>query len=131
MAERDHNIALAREGIEAFNRGDLEAVAATLHPEIETHVSARMVNHGTWHGLAGFGEGIGAWTEAWDDLHFEVLEVEAVDDRHVLALVHQTATGPGSGVPVAMDAVLLFEFEDGRARRFHVHSDRESAVAAI
>ena len=131
MAERERNVALAREGIAAFNRGDADAVAATLHPEVETHISERMVNPGTWHGLAGFAEGIGSWTEAWDDLNFEVLEVEAVDDRHVLALVHQTATGPGSGVPVAMDAVLLFEFEDGRARRFHVHPDRESAQAAI
>jgi ketosteroid isomerase-like protein len=131
MAERDRNAALAREGIAAFNRGDGEAVAAALHPEVETHISPRMVNHGTWQGLDGFAEGIGTWSAAWKDLRFEVLEVDAVDDRHVLVLVHQTATGPGSGVPVEMDVVLLFEFEGGRARRFHVHPDRDSAQAAI
>ncbi len=131
MAERDRNVAATRDGIAAFNRGDGEAVAAALHPEVETHISERMVNPGTWHGLAGFGEGVGSWTDAWDGLHFEILEVVAVDDRNVLAHVHQTATGKGSGVPVAMDAVLLFEFDDGRARRFHVYPDGESAEAAI
>jgi ketosteroid isomerase-like protein len=131
MAERDRNVALARDGVEAFNRGDVEAVAAALHPDVETHISRAMVNPGTWHGLEGFAEGIGSWSDAWDDLQFEILDVEAVDDRHVLVVVHQSATGPESGVPVEMDAALLFEFEDGRARRFHVHPDRESAQAAI
>jgi ketosteroid isomerase-like protein len=131
MADREANVALARTGIEAFNRGDAAVVAAMLHPEIEVHVTDAMVNPGTWHGLDGFAEGIGGWNDAWDDLRFEILEIEAVDDRHVLVFVHQTAVGPGSGVPVEMDAVLMFEVEDGRARRFHVHRDREAAEAAI
>jgi len=131
MADRERNTALAREGVAAFNRGDAEAVAALLHPEVETHISPAMVNPGTWHGHDGFREGIGAWADAWDDLHFEVLDTEAVDDRHVLVHVHQSAVGPESGVPVEMDAVLLFEIDEGLARRFHVHADRESAQAAI
>ena len=131
MGERDLHEALARAGIEAFNRGDAGAVTAALHPEIETHISSRMMNHGTWRGPEGFREGVGAWADAWDDLNFEIVEVEAVDDDHVLVVVHQTAVGPGSGIPVEMDAVFLFGFEEGRARRFHVHPDRESAEAAI
>ena len=132
MADRQRNIALARGGLEAFNRGDSESVVAALHPEIETHVSPGMMNSGTWHGLDGFRNGIGSWTDAWQDLHLEILDVEAVDDRHVLAFVRQTAVGPESGVPVEMNAVLLFEVgDDGRACRFHVHPDRESAEAAI
>ena len=124
-------MALARAGIEAFNRGDAQVVTAMLHPAVEAHVSDAMVNPGTWHGLDGFAEGIGAWNDAWDDLRLEVLDAETIDARNVLLYVHQTAVGPGSGVPVAMDVVLLFEIEDGRARRFHVHPDREAALAAV
>ena len=131
MADRDRNVELARAGIEAFNRGEVEVVAAMLHPDVEAHVTDEMANPGTWYGLDGFAEGIGGWNEAWDDLAFEILSVEAVDDRHVLVFVHQTAVGPESGVPVAMDAVLLFEIVDERARRFHVHRDRDAALAAI
>jgi ketosteroid isomerase-like protein len=131
MADREANAAIARAGIEAFNRGDAVAVAAALHPDVETHVSPAMVNPGTWRGLDGFREGIGAWTDAWDDLNFEIVEVETPDDRHVLLHVHQSAIGPESGVPVAMDAVLLFEIDEGRARRFHVHADRDAALAAV
>ena len=124
-------MALARAGIDAFNRGEVEVVAAMLHPEVEVHVTDEMANPGTWHGLEGFAEGVGGWSDAWEDLRFEVVDVAAVDDRHVLVFVHQTAVGPESGVPVEMDAVLLFEIEDGRARRFHVHRDREAALAAV
>ena len=72
-------------------------------PEIEMHVSPRMMITG----------------------------IEEVDERNVLIAVHQTALGRESGVPAEMDSVLLFEVVGGRARRFHVHPDRESAVAAI
>jgi len=131
MAERERNVEMARAGLEAFNRGDSEAVTAILHPEIETHVSPRMMNAGTRHGIEGFRKSVEGWGDAWENLHFEILELEAVDERHVLATVHQTAVGRESGVPVEMDAVLLFEVDDARARRFHVHPDRESALAAI
>jgi ketosteroid isomerase-like protein len=129
VAER--NRALARDGLEAFNRGDIEAVLAFLDGEIETHVHPSMMNTGTWHGHDGYLQMIATWGEAWEDLHFEILELETVGDRHVLAHVHQTAAGRGSGVPVEMDVVFLFEVVDGRALRFQVHPDREGAVAAI
>jgi ketosteroid isomerase-like protein len=125
------NTALARAGLEAFNRGDMEAVVGFLHPEIEMHVSPRMMNAGTWHGIDGYMEGVGGWGDAWENLHFEITGIEEADERTVLVGVRQTALGRESGVPVEMDAVLLFEVVDGRARRFQVHPDRESAVAAI
>jgi ketosteroid isomerase-like protein len=123
--------ALVREGLDAFNRGDTTAVLEFLDPEIETHVSSRMMNAGTWHGLDGYVEGISAWSDAWENLHFEITAIEEVDERNVVVEVHQTAIGRESGVPVEMDAVLLIEVVGERARRFHVYPDREGAVAAI
>ena len=131
MTSEERHIELAREGLEAFNRGDADTVMSFLHPEIETHVNPNMMNGGTWHGLDGFAEGISGWNDAWENLNFEITETEAVDERNVLVHVHQTAVGRESGVPVEMDAVLLFEVEGERARRFHVHPDRESALDAV
>ena len=125
------NSELVREGLDAFNRGDMQTVVGFLDPEIETHVNPRMMNAGTWHGIRGYEEGISAWSDAWKDLHFEITGIEEVDERNVIVEVHQTAVGRESGVPVEMDAVLLFAVVDGRARRFHVHPDRESALAAL
>jgi ketosteroid isomerase-like protein len=131
VSERERNLALARSAFEAFDAGDLGAVIETLHPEVECHVAQPMMNAGTWHGVDGYQEMTAAWFEAWEGLRYEEIELEAPDDRHVLASVRQIATGRGSGVPVEMGVVFLFEIEDGRARRFHVYPDRKSAEAAL
>jgi ketosteroid isomerase-like protein len=131
MSERERNLELVRSAFEAFDASDTPRLVSTLHPEVECHVSPRMMNSGTWHGVDGYLEMTGAWFEAWEGLRYEVIDLETPDDRHVLATMRQIAKGRGSGVPVEMDVVFLFEVDDGRARRFHVHPDRESALAAL
>jgi ketosteroid isomerase-like protein len=131
VSERERNLELVQVAFEAFDANDVEGVIPTLHPEVESHVSPRMMNAGTWHGIDGYREMASAWFEAWEGLRYEVVELEAPDDRHVLATLRQIATGRGSGVPVEMDVFFLFEIEDGRARRLHIYPDRESALAAI
>jgi ketosteroid isomerase-like protein len=131
MSERERNLELVRSAFEAFDASDTARLISTLHPEIECHVSPRLINSGTWHGHDGYLEMTGAWFEAWEGLHYEAIDLEAPDDRHVLASMRQIATGRGSGVPVEMDIVFLFEVDDGLARRFHVYPDRKSAIAAL
>jgi ketosteroid isomerase-like protein len=131
VSERERNLELVRSAFAAFDAGDVSGVLATLHPEVECHVSPRMMNAGTWHGVDGYTEMAAAWFEAFEDLRYEIVELEAPDDRHVLVTANQTATGRGSGVPVEMDVVFMLEVEDGRARRFHIYPDREAAFAAI
>jgi ketosteroid isomerase-like protein len=131
VSGHEGNLELVRSAFQAFDAGDVGGVLATLHPEVECHVSPRMMNSGTWQGVDGYLEMTEAWFEAFEDLRYEVFELEALDDRHVLASSHQVARGRESGVPVEMDVVFLFEVEDGCARRFHVYPDRESANAAI
>jgi ketosteroid isomerase-like protein len=128
---REQNQELVRSAFEAFDASDVAGLIATLHPDVECHVAQPMMNAGTWHGIDGYLEMTSAWFEAWEGLRYEVVELEAPDDRHILAKLRQIATGAGSGVPVEMDVVFLFEVEEGLARRFHVYPDRESAAAAI
>ena len=61
MSSREHRERLVREGFEAFNRGDAEAVLAVLDPAVESHVGPSLANTGTWHGHAGFLEMLGTW----------------------------------------------------------------------
>ncbi len=131
MSERERNLELVRSSFDAFDTSDLAAVLSTLHPEVECHVAPPMMNSGTWHGVDGYLAMTTAWFEAWDGLHYKVVELEAPDERHVLATARQLATGRESGVPVEMNVVFLFEVDDGLARRFHIYPDRESAEAAL
>jgi hypothetical protein len=72
-----------------------------------------------------------AWNEAWGEIDTNVVSVEAPDDRHVIAEIHQTATGDASGVPVEMVVFYLLEIRDGKAVRFHIHADRDAALEAV
>src|SRR5215208_7721452 len=103
MSDRGRNAQLLRGGVEAFNRGDQEAVTAAFDPSIECHVSPALMNSGTWRGIEGYQEMIAGWSEAWEELQMDVLDLETPDDRHVIARVHQRAVGLGSGVPVELE----------------------------
>jgi hypothetical protein len=132
MSRRKRNAQLFREATDAWNRRDVEAVLEFLHPSVETHVAVALANTGTWHGIEGFGEMAAGWEEVWGELNYEVVATETPDDSHVIAEVHQTATGVHSGVPVELTTFYLAEIsEDERALRLHIYPDRESAVAAI
>jgi ketosteroid isomerase-like protein len=119
------------DGIEAFNRGDVDTVLALLDPDVETHVDPRLMNPGTHRGHEGYLRTVEAWTEAWGSLEAELLAVSEPDERHILTEIRQRAVGAGSGVPVEMHLFWLFEFREGRVVRLHMYPDRDSALAAV
>ena len=131
MTSREANVDLVHAGMNAFNRGDHEAVLAMLDPEIECRVHGALMNPGTWHGIDGYQRMMAIWGEAWGTMEMTVLAVETPDDRHAIAEVHQRAVGAVSGVPVEMRLFYCYEIRDGRAVRFHVYPDRDTALAAI
>ena len=65
MTEREVNERLLRGGVEAYNRGDFQAMVALFDPEIELYVDAAQGNPGTWHGLEGFREMVESWRDAF------------------------------------------------------------------
>jgi uncharacterized protein len=125
------NVRLAREGFDAFNRGDVDAVLAMLDPEVEVFAAPEFPNSGTFHGHDGYLRWVGEWLEAWDRFVIEVLEIEPVGDDHVVSLVHQRGRGRGSGIEVTQDVAFMWEVRDGRAVRFHLYPDRDAALAGV
>ena len=75
---------------------------------------------------------IASWGEAFEDRqqNRDHRRRPTPDDHHVIAEVHQTAVGAGSGVPVEMTIFYLFEFRDGQVVRFHLYADRDEALEA-
>jgi ketosteroid isomerase-like protein len=125
------NVERVRSRFDAYNRGDLEYLLTTLHPEVEVHSDPGLLNAGTFHGQQGFVDWVTQWNEAWMDFHIELLRVEPVGEEYVLVDAHQTGRGAGSGVPVEMDVFWAFEADGDLTRRAHLYATREQAVAAI
>jgi ketosteroid isomerase-like protein len=126
MAEdMDQAVKRMREGYEAFNRGDFDAAARWIHPEI------------VWHRAADFEramEGRDAVRQSMDPSVFqrqqsEVLGMEAIGDSVLVDTVFH-ATGAGSGIELDQEGYHLWTMRDGMAARFEFFLDRDEALRA-
>jgi ketosteroid isomerase-like protein len=117
----ESSAALARRVLEALSRGDVQAFAGLLHPEIEIH-TARGVRRGRDE------------AEEWAQKRYEHLERHYaidrmdVDGEQVLVLVRAQYVWRDSGLvgdeePVAIELA----FRDGRLIRWTFREDRAAA----
>jgi hypothetical protein len=124
----DERIALARRGIEMYDAGDVESAISSFHPEIEGY-SEGGLNDGHFRGIEGFLSWTAQWNEAWESFDYEVEGVEAIGERHVVTIVHQTGRGRDSGIEVDQTAGYVFELDDdGRTTYFALYLSPDKAL---
>jgi ketosteroid isomerase-like protein len=129
MSEADDNVAIARQGLEAFQRGDIETFLNLLDPDVEVFSPPDLPNPAHFTGRDGYLLWASRWLDAWEN--FEQLEAEAfepVGEHHVLMTAVQRGVGRGSGVEVEMQVCYMLEYRDGLATRVHLYADREQAL---
>jgi ketosteroid isomerase-like protein len=122
------NAQLATEMIGAYQRGDEEALTRLIDPEVEIHGEPNTINAGTFTGLDGFRQWTRQWEEAWKDTRYELVQLNEVGDRFVVAAVRVTGTGRGSGVPIKDVYGYLWEMRGGKAVRFHTYLTQKTAL---
>jgi len=121
-------IAALRRFLDAFNRGDVEAVVQMAHPDIEL---VRAGGMSSIQGIAALRE----WMEpdAIEEPRAEPLDFRVNGDK-VLVRVHVTARGAGSGIEI--DAVIwpVFTLDDHglvkEAQAFLPHEEAHALKAA-
>ena len=133
MSEPDarDNVTLLREGIDAYNRGDLSFVYARAADDIEVHAAGGLINTGTYHGREEFEAWMRNWLDAWSDFEIEVRHVHEVQERFLVVEVVQRGTGTVSGIPVEMELVQLIDVRDGEIARLHLYEDLDAAMATV
>lgn len=92
-------IELVRRYYENWNRGDLEAVTAALAPDVRWYGHPRLPEPGPYESRADVERWMAQFQEAWGELSAHPIELIDATDR-VVALVHMTGRGRGSGVQV-------------------------------
>ena len=122
------NVDLFVEGIEAYNRGDIEAVLSGVDPEIRfEHRLAAL--QGKFVGV----EAVRGWLlDAREYLlagQIDCPDVRDLGDR-VLALGMLRAIGKESGAAVELPYTVLATFRDGRITDFIDFGDRDQALEA-
>jgi ketosteroid isomerase-like protein len=129
MASQAENVARVRAGIDAFNRGDPDAVLAVLDGDVEIFSAQALANAGTYRGHQGYLDWIGQWLEVWDGFAVVAEKIEPIGERHVVVDARQTARGKGSGVEVDMRIAYMFELDERATLALHLYASLDEAVA--
>ena len=126
------NVEIVRGAYEAWNRGDFEAAAQSLAPEVEWRLPGNFPEAGSWRGRDSVVDGLGELRDAWEELGIEVKQVLDAGDR-VVALVrfHGRAAITGLDLEgVSVDA-HVWTIRDGRAVEVQMHNGAADALQEL
>ena len=118
---------IARRGIDAFNRGDVEALAADTTEDVELFPAlAGAVEGGGFHGRAGIEAYFQITAETWGE--FRVLAEDFYDlGDGVLVVGRIWGRGKGSRVPVEAPNAIVMDFRGTKVWRIHSYFDQAEA----
>ena len=124
MSEK--NVETTRHFTESLVRGDYDAAAADLGPNLE--IDDTDITEST--GADSFYEWIARWDAAWETWRIEGLEIRPVGDNRTLSLFKMIVTGRGSGIELTRDDAVLSEFQNGKIVRIGYYNDQAQALEA-
>lgn len=131
--------ALIRRGIrvsaEAFNRGDLDALAPTRAPDFEFHPPPETVESGfmesSYRGAGGYRRYVSELSDVWgSDMRIEALELIDMGDRLVM-LMDVPVRARASGIPLTGKLASVATLAKGRVVRQQDYFDHDQALTAV
>ena len=124
------NVDIVRAGYEAYNRGDVEAALATLHPSIEWWPAADEPITDPHRGHDGYRSLVAGAREAFPDIQVEVEDL-FVARACVLACVRFSGRGRDSGVPFEIRETHVARFRDGKVIEVREYREKDEALDVL
>jgi len=128
QSQQRRNVELVREGVDAFRRGELDGLLALAREDFEIYLPPNLPNAGRYVGRDGFVVWLNQWLEAWKEFTVEIIDATPVGTGHVVAVIHQSGRGKGSGVAVEMDVAYLWEVQEEELVAMQLYATREEAL---
>jgi ketosteroid isomerase-like protein len=129
MSSQD-NVEVVRKALAAYNRRDLEALAALNHPDVEVDWSAsRGLEAGVYRGwdeVSGFYQ---RFFETFEEITIEPDRFIACGDS-VVVPNHAQVRGR-DGINAVARSALVFEVRKGRVGRFRLYQETHEALEAV
>jgi hypothetical protein len=107
-----------RDGVEAFNRRDLDAALIGFHPECAVRPPRKFVDAGLmeprYRGPEGYRAFVASWSDVFGaDLRLHPVELIDLGDRTVI-LAEVPGSGQSSGAPFSQQWAIVDTWQDGR-----------------
>ena len=124
------NVVIVQELFEAMGRGDVEAALRLARPDAEWVNPEYAMEPGTRRGLSGVGTALTMLRDSFADLHFDITEMLALEDR---VLVAGTFSGVGRTSNAAFGPQTfgsVVTLADGRVQRYEWFLSADEAQRA-
>ena len=118
-----------RESLDAYRRGDFDALAEMMDPDVEVHDWPEAADPRTFRGTDGFLEAGEVWGEAWEYMYGEPTGFIESGDL-VFAFIRMTGKGRGSEIEMTLDTFGVYTFRGSKVSRIQYFTDREAALEA-
>jgi ketosteroid isomerase-like protein len=124
----------ARQALEAYNRRDLDVVAAGFHRDLEYHPYREFVEAGlaepVYRGASGYKEYIDGTREVWgEEVQLKPTELIDLGDRLVV-LADMPMRAQGSGIALAESYASVWKLRDGKVVEVRDFLRQSEALAA-
>lgn len=109
----EENVEIIKRGMDAFNRGDLDAVLEQVSPEIEFKSYLLGMEGEFPKGHAGIRWWWDRIRETFPDLRYEIQETRDLGET-VIVKFRNTGSGATSGAPIELTLWSVFSLRDGK-----------------
>jgi ketosteroid isomerase-like protein len=118
------NVEVVRGLFAALEKQDWEAALGLFDPEVEWSPT-----EGTFHGPEGVVTSLAEWLEPWEEHHIDAEEFKEVGDQ-VVAVIHLTGRGAGSGMEIDQRFFQVYAVRSGKIVRMVEFIRRAEALEA-
>ena len=123
------NVELHYEGLDAFNRRDVDALLALMDANVEAN-SRLVAIEGGYHGHDGIRRWWANLLDILPDWTIEVVEVRDLGDV-TLAVLRNRGHGAGSDIPIDQRLWQVAEWRDKKVVRWTSHETEAEALEAV
>jgi ketosteroid isomerase-like protein len=124
------DVELVRRIVEALNRGDVDGMLASMHPDFEWRPLETSPIARVYRGHEQVRHYIEDWLSTFESVRLELDDPAEVGDR-VVATIRGRARGRGSGLELDNRFCQVWTVRDGMAVAMEEHATREQAQAAL
>jgi ketosteroid isomerase-like protein len=126
------NVEVVRRGNAAFNRGDYEGFAESLHPDVEFRDRAHAADAPeTLKGAQALLSLLSEWLGSFDEFRAEISEYIEVGDK-VVCVTRWTGRGKASDAAVDVSQVDVYQLREGKIVRVTLaYPDKKTALEAV